>query len=268
MDIGTAKPTIEERGGVAHHLIDILDPSQAFSTGQFRSQALTLMEAISARGKIPLLVGGTMLYFNALAKGLATLPSADAALRIRLDQEFAELGKEAMHRKLLAIDPEAATRIHPNDPQRVQRALEVFELTGKPLTELFKEAQHQTIPYQLTKLVIAPKDRRILHDIIAVRFKKMIAQGLIEEVQKLYDRGDLSEQMPSIRAVGYRQVWSYLQGEYDEQVMIEKGIVATRQLAKRQFTWLRRESNAHWLTTGTENIMANSLKILASNHIL
>ena len=262
MDIGTAKPTLEERGGIVHHLIDIIDPSESFSTGQFRVQALKLMSDITARGKIPLLVGGTMLYFKALTEGLAVLPSADEVLRNRLDREFAEFGKEAMHRKLAAIDPESAARIHPNDPQRVQRALEVFELTGKTLSSLFKAAQNQTIPYRITKWVIAPDDRKLLHDLIAIRFRKMVAEGLIEEVQKLYDRGDLSEKLPSVRAVGYRQVWSYLQGEYDENTLIEKGIVATRQLAKRQFTWLRRETDAHCFTTGSDRLLDNILKTL------
>ncbi|MGR9117582.1 MAG: tRNA (adenosine(37)-N6)-dimethylallyltransferase MiaA, partial [Gammaproteobacteria bacterium] len=216
MNIGTAKPTLEERSGIAHHLIDIIDPSETFSTGQFRNLALMLMEDITRRGKIPILTGGTMLYFNALSQGLAELPAADEALRKRLDQEFAEYGKQAMHRKLAEIDPESAVRIHPNDPQRVQRALEVFELTGKPLTAFFKEAQERTIPFRIIKLVLAPQDRKVLHELIALRFRKMIDQGLIEEVRRLYQRGDLSEKMPSIRSVGYRQVWSYLQGEYDE----------------------------------------------------
>lgn len=259
MDIGTAKPTLAERGGIPHHLIDIIDPSEAFSTGQFRTRALALMADITARGKMPLLVGGTMLYFNALNHGLATLPTADVTIRKRLNRELAECGKEAMHRKLAAIDPVAAARIHPNDPQRVQRALEVFELTGKPLTKLFKETENQTIPYQITKLIIAPDDRKLLHDTIATRFKNMIAQGLIAEVQKLFEQEHLSENLPSIRAVGYRQVWAYLKGEYSEQIMIEKGIIATRQLAKRQFTWLRKETDAHWFPTGSPNLLSNIL---------
>ena len=267
MDIGTAKPDLNERGGIPHHLIDIIDPRESFSTGQFRSRALALMADITRRGKIPLLVGGTMLYFNALTQGLAELPPADEMLRNRLNREFAEVGKEAMHRKLAAIDPQSARRIHPNDPQRVQRALEVFELTGKPLTTFFEEAPAPVIPYRVLKLVVAPEDRKILHAAVAQRFLKMLDQGLLEEVDKLYQRGDLSEQMPSIRAVGYRQVWSYLQGEYDKQTMIERAIVATRQLAKRQFTWLRRETDANWFATGSDRLLGDVMSRLNAEGI-
>ncbi|MGZ5051635.1 MAG: tRNA (adenosine(37)-N6)-dimethylallyltransferase MiaA [Methylobacter sp.] len=254
MDIGTAKPTMEERGGIPHHLIDILDPSESFSTGQFRKRALELMDDITKRGKMPILAGGTMLYFNALS-GLAELPEADPVIRARLEQELAEFGNDVLHRRLAEIDPESAKRIHPNDPQRVQRALEVYEISGKPLTSFFAEAQAQDIPYRKIKLIVAPKDRAILHDIIAKRFKQMLDQGLIDEVAALDRRGDLNEKMPSIRAVGYRQVWSYLQGEYDLETMTEKAIVATRQLAKRQFTWLRRETDAASFETGEPELL-------------
>lgn len=256
MDIGTAKPTLAERGGVPHYLLDILDPSESYSTGQFRTQALALMADISRRGKLPILVGGTMLYFNALTGGLATLPEADPVIRARLDQELALLGKDALHQRLAAIDPEAAARIHPNDPQRVQRALEVYEISGQSLTSFFTAAQAQTIPYQIIKLIVAPRDRKILHEIIAQRFRKMLEQGFIEEVQALYQRGDLSEKMPAIRAVGYRQAWSYLQGEYDLETMTEKAIAATRQLAKRQFTWLRKETDAAVFHTGQSDLLS------------
>jgi len=260
MDIGTAKPTQEERGGVPHHLIDILDPADSFSTGQFRKQALHLMGDIVGRGKIPILVGGTMLYFNALNSGLAVLPEANADIRAKLDQDLVRLGKEALHQRLAAVDPESAARIHPNDPQRIQRALEVYEISGKPLTSFFTEAQEQDIPYQRIKLIIAPQDRAILHDIIARRFMQMLEQGFIDEVAALYQRGDLTEKMPSIRAVGYRQAWSYLEGEYDLETMIEKAIVATRQLAKRQFTWLRREVDATSFQTGQTGLLAEVLR--------
>jgi tRNA dimethylallyltransferase len=259
MDIGTAKPTLDERGGIAHHLIDILDPAESFSTGQFRKQALALMGDITRRGKIPILVGGTMLYFNVLNSGLAVLPEADPDIRAKLDQDLEQLGKEALHQRLAEVDPESAARIHPNDPQRVQRALEVYEISGKPLTSFFTEAQAQDIPYQRIKLIIAPQDRAILHDIIARRFKQMLQQGFIEEVAALYQRGDLTEKMPSIRAVGYRQAWSYLQGEVDLETMTEKAIVATRQLAKRQFTWLRRETDAANFQTGQHNLLSKLL---------
>jgi len=260
MDIGTAKPTQEERGGVPHHLIDILDPADSFSTGQFRKQALHLMDDIVGRGKIPILVGGTMLYFNALNSGLAVLPEANADIRAKLDQDLARLGKEALHHRLAEVDPDSAARIHPNDPQRIQRALEVFEISGKPLTSFFTEAQAQDIPYQRIKLIIAPQDRAILHGIIARRFMQMLEQGFIDEVAALYRRGDLTEKMPSIRAVGYRQAWSYLEGEYDLETMIEKAIVATRQLAKRQFTWLRKEVDATSFQAGQAYLLSKVLR--------
>lgn len=259
MDIGTAKPTQDERGDIPHHLIDVLDPAESFSTGRFRKQALALMDEITRRGKIPVLVGGTMLYFNALNSGLAVLPEADPGIRAKLDRDLDQLGKEALHQRLAEVDPESAARIHPNDPQRVQRALEVYEISGKPLTSFFSAAQAQDIPYRKIKLIIAPQDRKILHDIIARRFKQMLAQGFIDEVEALYKRGDLTEKMPSVRAVGYRQAWSYLQGEYDLETMTEKAIVATRQLAKRQFTWLRREIDAANFQTGQAELLSKVL---------
>jgi tRNA dimethylallyltransferase len=266
MDIGTAKPTLAERADIPHHLIDILDPSESFSTGLFRTQALALMDAITRRGKIPILVGGTMLYFNALTNGLAALPEANPEIRARLDQDLQQFGKEAMHQWLADIDPQAAARIHPNDPQRIQRALEVYEISGKPLSSFFNEAQGQVLPYQKIKLIIAPPDRKILHDIIAQRFLDMLEQGFIDEVEALYNRGDLTEKLPSIRAVGYRQVWSYLQGEDDIETMTEKAIIATRQLAKRQFTWLRREADVVRFQAGQADLL---VKVLAEvNRVL
>lgn len=258
MDIGTAKPTLEERGGIPHHLIDILDPSESFSTGQFRTQALALMADITQRGRVPILVGGTMLYFNVLTQGLAELPPANPEIRARLDMELERDGKVALHQRLAKIDPQAAHRIHPNDPQRVQRALEIFELTGQPMSDFF--ANNQTdLPYHIHKFVIAPPDRKMLHDIIALRFHKMLEQGFLNEVEKLFLRGDLNDKMPAIRAVGYREAWSYFQGEYDLETMTEKAIIATRQLAKRQFTWLRRETDVHTLITGQTDLLAQVL---------
>ena len=259
MDIGTAKPTPEERAGIPHHLIDILDPSESYSTGQFRTQALALMAAITERGKIPILVGGTQLYFNALLHGLAVLPPADPAIRAKLDQDLALLGKAALHQRLAEIDPQAAAKIHQNDPQRVQRALEVYEISGQALTSFFDAAPDADLPSRAIKLIIAPPDRKILHDIIAQRFRIMLEQGFIEEVQTLYRRGDLTEKMPSIRAVGYRQVWAYLQGEDNLEAMTDKAIIATRQLAKRQFTWLRRVTDAISLQTGQADLLAQAL---------
>ena len=264
MDIGTAKPTLEERGGIPHHLIDILDPSESFSTGQFRTRALALMDEISRRGKIPILVGGTMLYFNALLNGLAVLPEANSAIRAKLDQDLKQLGKDVLHQRLAQIDPLAAARIHPNDPQRIQRALEVYEISGKPLSSFFNADQGEDLPYQKIKLIIAPPDRKILHDIIAQRFRNMLEQGFINEVKTLYLRGDLTEKMPSIRAVGYRQVWTYLQGEDDLETMTEKAIIATRQLAKRQFTWLRRETDAISFQTGQADLLQKVLTVVMS----
>lgn len=254
MDIGTAKPTLKERQGIPHYLIDILDPAESFSTGSFRKQALDIMEDISKRGKIPLLVGGTMLYFNALYNGLADLPEANPDVRKLLDDELATVGKEAMHARLKSIDPVSAERIHPNDPQRVQRALEVYQLSGKPITQFFREAQKNQIPFNKIKLIVAPLDRKLLHEKIAQRFRQMVDKGLVEEVRALYNREDLTEALPSIRAVGYRQTWSYLQGEYELDIMIEKGIIATRQLAKRQFTWLRREEDALRFVSAQANL--------------
>ncbi len=263
MDIGTAKPTLAERGGIEHHLIDILDVSDSFSTGQFRNEALRLMADITTRGKLPILVGGTMLYFNALTQGLAELPPANTEIRAKLEAELERDGNIALHRRLEKVDIRAAKRIHPNDPQRVQRALEVFELTGKAMSDFFADNQ-QTLPYRIQKFVIAPEDRKVLHEIIAQRFHKMLEQGFLSEVEKLYLRGDLHDKLPAIRAVGYREAWSYFQGDYDLPTMTEKAIIATRQLAKRQFTWLRRETDAHSLITGQKNMLAQIQAILTA----
>ncbi|OAH99505.1 tRNA dimethylallyltransferase [Methylomonas methanica] len=259
MNIGTAKPTLAERGGVPHHLFDILDPSEAFSTGQFRNRALELMADITARGKLPLLVGGTMLYFSALTQGLAQLPAADPDIRQRLDKELQQLGKEVLHARLALIDPQAAARIHVNDPQRIQRALEVYEISGRPLSSFFDGDQQAEQPFRFIKLIVAPEQRSTLHAKIAERFDQMLAQGFLDEVQTLWQRGDLDESMPSIRCVGYRQAWSHLNAEYDLATMREKAIIATRQLAKRQFTWLRKEQDAHHLITGSEGLLEQAL---------
>ncbi len=260
MDIGTAKPSLEERQGVPHHLIDILDPADAFSTGQFRQQALHLMAEITNRGRLPLLVGGTMLYFNALFNGLAELPEADAALRRKIDGEAAKLGWPALHGELARVDPEAGARIHPNDPQRIQRALEVYRLTGIPLSELCARGQSAAPPFNIVRLIVAPGNRLVLHEIIRQRFLSMLDQGLVEEVKALYRRGDLHQHLPSIRAVGYRQVWAYLSGELNDAQMVERGIIATRQFAKRQFTWLRREESASRFVSEDPQLLQNVLK--------
>lgn len=264
MDIGTAKPSMLERGGIPHHLIDIIDPTEAFSTGQFKNKALALMAEITERGRIPILAGGTMLYFNALSGGLAALPEANADIRLRLDEELKTQGKAALHQRLASVDPESAVRIHPNDPQRIQRALEVYEISGKPLSAFFANAQ-QAIPYKIIKLIVAPKERKSLHELIALRFKAMLEQGLIEEVEALVKRGDLNEKMPSIRAVGYRQVWAYLHGEYNKDTMVEKGVAVTRQLAKRQFTWLRKEKEALHFDSDQPDLVAAVLAGIGEN---
>lgn len=249
MDIGTAKPDEQELAIAPHRLIDIIDPAESYSTAQFRKDALAAMEAIYANNKIPLLVGGTMLYHRSLLYGISELPSADETIRAKLEQQAQEKGAEYMHQKLSQIDPLSASKIHPNDPQRVQRALEVYELTGKSMTQLQQEYQAKALDADIYKIVIAPRSRELLRERIAIRFKKMIEQGFIEEVEQLYQRGDLDLNMPSMRAVGYRQVWEYLQGKMDQQQMIERGITITRQFAKRQMTWLRREEDAHWIAT-------------------
>ncbi len=244
MDIGTAKPDMAERMGIPHYLIDILDPCESYSTASFRKSALELIQQILERGKIPLLVGGTMLYFNALLNGLAELPEADETIRNRLQQEWKELGALSMYERLKAVDPESAIRIHPNDPQRLLRALEVYEITGKAMSCFFQQARSEPLPYDIVKLVLQPDQRQVLHERIAQRFMSMVDNGLIAEVETLFQRPDLNESLPAIRAVGYRQVWQYLQGHYDQPQMLEKGIIATRQLAKRQLTWLRKEADA------------------------
>ncbi len=248
MDIGTAKPDAATLARAPHRLIDCCDPSEAYSAARFRDDALREMAAITAAGRIPLLVGGTMLYFRALQHGLSPLPSADPQTRLRLEEQAQVIGWQAMHRRLAEVDPQAAAQIHPNDPQRIGRALEVFELTGRPLTELQREgAGLHVLPYRLLKLVRAPDDRAVLHERIERRFHAMLAAGFEAEVRGLLARGDLSPDLPSMRCVGYRQLLKYFSGEYKYPVMVQRGIIATRQLAKRQWTWLRSERDCHWL---------------------
>jgi tRNA dimethylallyltransferase len=243
LDIGSAKPDAATLAEAPHRLIDFLDPSQPYSAADFREDALREMADISARGKIPVLVGGTMLYFRALEYGLSALPPANPAIRARLEAEAATHGWQALHDRLASIDPLAAQRIHPNDPQRLQRALEVFELTGQSLTELQQAEWHEACPYQLLKIALIPEDRGWLHARLAQRFDQMLQQGAVDEVRKLLARGDLDTHLPAIRAVGYRQIWDYLINEIDYNQMRDRAIVATRQLAKRQMTWLRSEKD-------------------------
>ncbi len=262
MNIGTAKPTKDELAAAPHHLIDFLDPAQAYSTASFRADALKTMEDIHRRNKIPLLVGGTMLYHRSLLYGLSELPKADEAIRAKLDAEAKLNGAEFMHQKLAVIDPIAAKRIHPNDPQRIQRALEVYEISGKSMTELQQESLAEALPWETYKIIVSPKSRDLLRERIAIRFNKMIEQGFIEEVQQLFKRGDLDLSLPSMRAVGYRQVWEHLEGKMTQEQMIERGITITRQFAKRQMTWLRREEEALWIATEDNNIFEQALEYL------
>ena len=247
MDIGTAKPSKQELIRAPHRLIDILDPAESYSAMNFRDDALREMAQISAQGKIPLLVGGTMLYYKALIEGLSPLPSADERVRAEIERNAAQQGWAALHQELAKIDPISARRINPNDSQRINRALEVFYISGKTLTQLTAE-KGEGLPYDVLQFAIAPQDRRLLHDRIEQRFHRMIELGFQQEVEKLYARDDLHINLPSSRCVGYRQMWEYLQGNYGHDEMVFRGICATRQLAKRQITWLRGwQTPLHWL---------------------
>jgi len=247
MDIGTAKPSPGVLARYPHRLVDICDPAEAYSVARFRADALAAIDAIRAAGRLPLLVGGTMLYFRALLRGLSPLPSADPVLRARLEARAATLGPAGMHRWLADVDAEAAARIHPNDPQRVQRALEVYLASGQPMTALWRVAAGGALTLPTLKLVRSPRDRAELHRRIAARFDAMLEAGFADEVRGLMGRGDLSLELPAMRAVGYRQVWEHLRGDYDAAEMRQRALAATRQLAKRQYTWLRAEAGCHWL---------------------
>jgi tRNA dimethylallyltransferase len=239
MNVGTAKPNPELLAKVPHHLIDIIDPTQSYSAAQFRQDALALMQDISARGKIPLLVGGTMLYFKALKSGLSDLPEANPQTRAVIDAMAKESGWPTLHRELARLDPATATRIEPNDAQRIQRALEIYYLSGKPMSELIRDNPGSELPYRLIRIALIPSDRAILHRHIAQRFDAILEAGLVEEVRDLRHRYSLKPNMPAMRCVGYRQAWQYIEKEYDSKTLRDKGIAATRQLAKRQLTWLR-----------------------------
>ena len=264
MDIVTAKPGAKVRQEIVHHLIDIRDPADPYSAAEFRTDAIKVIEEIHNRGKLPLLVGGTMLYLKALKDGIADLPPADAQVRTRILEQAESEGWPALHKKLQRVDPEAALRISCNDPQRLQRALEVYEITGETITALHR-LQRSECPFHLIEVAVMPVDRKALHQRIVVRFDEMLARGFIAEVQELYERGDLNPELPSIKAVGYRQAWAYLEGRIDYETMREKAIIATRQLAKRQYTWLRRWKNLHQVDSPNQ---AQVLKILERASIL
>jgi tRNA dimethylallyltransferase len=278
MDIGTAKPSAQVLAQFPHRLIDIRDPAQSYSAAEFRADALAAMADITQRGKIPLLVGGTMLYYKALLEGLAEMPAANPQVRAELEQLAVSEGLEALHRQLAEVDPQSAQRIHPNDPQRLIRALEVYRVSGLSMTEHRArqiarntndaEGESGRLPYTVAHLAIAPAKRQVLHERIAQRFTSMLEQGFIAEVEALRQRSDLHPDLPSMRAVGYRQVWEYLDGRCSREDMVGRGIIATRQLAKRQFTWLRSWPDLNWLDSLAEDNLARALKYLAAVTIL
>lgn len=261
MDIGTAKPTQEERAGVVHHLIDIIDPAESYSVSQFVNDTNALIGDILARGKVPILAGGTMMYFNALINGISPLPKSDEKIRDEITQQAQRLGWSKLHDELRGVDPISGERIHPNDPQRITRALEVYRSTGKTLTH-WQQQEGEKCPYNIAQFAIAPADRAVLHERIATRFDLMLEQGFENEVVKLCERSDLHEDLPSIRSVGYRQMWQYLDGQLSYAEMRERGIIATRQLAKRQLTWLRGWEQVTWLDTfANDNLTKITAKV-------
>ena len=259
MDIGTAKPDKETLKIAPHRLIDICEPTEPYSAARFRDDALSAMDEVHTAGKIPLLVGGTMLYFRALQFGLSQLPESDPAIRERLEKQLKESGSEFLHRQLSKVDPDIVARIHPNDPQRIMRALEVYEISGKPLSELQASTGEQVIDYELKKFVVSPASREILHERIALRFQQMMEQGFEEEVRELMKIPGMHADLPSMRSVGYRQMLMYFDGSYDRDEMIERGIIATRQLAKRQYTWLRADEEYVWLSENPLDEVLSSL---------
>nr|WP_247682460.1 tRNA (adenosine(37)-N6)-dimethylallyltransferase MiaA [Pseudoalteromonas sp. MMG013] len=262
MNIGTAKPNADELSLAPHHLIDMLDPLESYSVADFRRDAIEKIDMLHKQGKVPILVGGTMMYFKGLIEGLSPLPEADTAVRRQLEAQAKTHGWAALHQELTNIDPDAAAKISENDSQRINRALEVYRLTGQTMTVLQKQKQ-PTLPYQFHQFAIAPHDRKVLHERIEKRFNIMLDQGFKNEVLTLYQRGDLHPDLPSIRCVGYRQMWEHLAGNCDHDEMVFKGIAATRQLAKRQLTWLRSWPNVNWLETDDQENLQRVLTSLS-----
>lgn len=262
MDIGTAKPTDEELVKYPHRLINLRDATQSYSAAEFCHDALNEIDLIRAKNRIPLLVGGTMMYFKSLIEGISPLPAANSDIRKKIEAEAEQYGWQALHEKLQEVDSVSAKRIHPNDPQRITRALEVFRLTGKTLTQL-TEVKGVKLEGDILQFAITPKERSTLHARIEFRYQQMVEQGFEQEVTKLKARGDLHDNLPSIRCVGYRQMWQYLNGEFDHKEMVFRGICATRQLAKRQLTWLRSWQNLHWLTTDDKKNLAQVLSLVS-----
>ena len=269
MDIGTAKPDPALLQRIPHHLVDIRDPDHPYTVADFCSDAIPLMAEIVARRHIPLLVGGSMMYFKALRDGLADLPSADPKVREQISALAARDGWQAVHRRLHEVDPVSASRIHPNDPQRLQRALEVYEVTGRTMTE-HREGQRKSaeLPYRICQIAILPGERSLLFDRIVERFQRMLTDGLVEEVSHLYRRGNLSLDVPAMKSVGYRQIWQYLDGIMNYEQMVKQGIASSRQLAKRQLTWLRSWPDLHTVCSECDNLVDEVLKILRIHFIL
>ncbi|MDA3921398.1 MAG: tRNA (adenosine(37)-N6)-dimethylallyltransferase MiaA [Salinisphaera sp.] len=264
MDIGTAKPDADTLRAAPHALIDIRDAAHAYSAADFRADALREIEHIRSAGRIPLLTGGTSLYFRALEYGLSDMPGRDDAVRARLTAEAEATSWQQLHVRLAAVDSHSAARIHPNDAQRIQRALEIYELTGTPLSVLHRKQNQQRLPWSIARIVVAPACRATLHARIERRFDQMMQAGFVEEVEKLKRRPELNVELPSMRAVGYRQIWQMLDGEMKPKEAVERAVFASRQLAKRQLTWLRSLSDAHWLESGTKNIDAAAMQIIRS----
>lgn len=286
MDIGTAKPEATVLAQAPHRLIDILDPSESYSVARFYHDALAEMQAITAAGRIPLLVGGTMMYFRTLSEGIAALPAGDEKVRQQIMMDAEAHGWPYVHAQLAEVDPEAAARIQPTDPQRLQRALEVYRISGRTMSEIWADQKKASgndknsdytndkgnfsdtagglppIPYKKISIALAPKERSVLHERIAQRFRQMLDAGFVDEVETLYRSEGMNSGMPSMRCVGYRQVWDYLEGKLDYEQMFERGVIATRQLAKRQLTWLRSWPDLHWLETGDAKVLAKALKIV------
>jgi tRNA dimethylallyltransferase len=269
MDIGTAKPSREFLNNAPHRLIDICEPDETYSAARFRNDALLAIDEIHSKNRTPLLVGGTGLYFRALESGISDLPDADAEIRQRLESEARDIGWQAMHDRLAEIDPVSAERIHPNDPQRIQRALEIYEISGRSMTDHYDDGDVSPFPFELIKIILNPGDRSRLHERIEHRFMKMLDEGLVDEVRAFHANGRFSGSLPAMRMVGYRQVWNYLDGKSDYEEMVEKGIAATRQLAKRQMTWLRKEENGVWLDSDESGLLDKIRGILGENaHLL
>ncbi len=262
MDIGSAKPGVDVLAVAPHHLIDIREPSESYSVAEFCADALALMAAITARGNVPLLAGGTMMYYKALMDGLADLPVSDPDTRAQLEADVAEQGIEALHARLTQVDPQSGARLHATDTQRVLRAMEVYLLTGESLSVHWQRQQAYQLPYQVTSIGLWPPERSVLHERIARRFDIMLGQGFEDEVRALRARGGLNLSMPSMRCVGYRQMWQYLDGDYDYQTMVHNGVVATRQLAKRQLTWLRKWPDLQYFDSLDSNLAFTVLKLL------